>query len=119
MIWKLKFEKLRRTGIMTTGKVVGSIFFATDKLLRVEKLTVSSSPHLINNSGLKIYKNSTGNMLSGTSLAEESVESIITTTNCLVTWHLAIRLHIDMLMSASSQSLEQIAPRTKISNKIP
>jgi len=31
-------------------------------------------------------------MLSSTGLAEESIESIVTSTNCFVAWHLAIRL---------------------------
>lgn len=39
---------------MTTGEVVGCILLATDKLLGVEELAVSASPHLINHSGLKI-----------------------------------------------------------------
>ena len=33
--------------VVTTGIVVGSIFFASDELFRMEQLTVSSSPHLI------------------------------------------------------------------------
>ncbi|WVY96735.1 hypothetical protein V8G54_028886 [Vigna mungo] len=78
---------------MATGKVVGGIFFAADELLWVEKLAVRSSPNLINHSGLKIHKDGTWNMLSSTCLAEESVESIVTTTNCFVTWHLTIGLH--------------------------
>ena len=80
------------TGIVSTGKVVGSILLAADELLGVEELTVGSSPHLINHSGFKIDKDSTGYMLSSTSLTEEGVESIITSTDSLVTWHLAIRL---------------------------
>ena len=78
---------------MTTGEVVGCILLATDKLLRVEELAVSASPHLINHSGLKINKDRAGDVLPSTSLAEEGVESIITSPNGLVTGHLAIRLH--------------------------
>ena len=77
---------------MTTGKVVGSILFPADQLLGVEELAVCSSPHLVNDSGLQIHKNGTGNMLPSTSFAEKGVESIITSPNGLVTWHLAIRL---------------------------
>jgi hypothetical protein len=41
---------------MTTGKVVGSIFLATDELFRVKELVVSSGPHFINDSGHKVNK---------------------------------------------------------------
>jgi hypothetical protein len=78
--------------VMTTGKVVGSIFLATDELFRVEELTVGSSPYFINDSGLQIYKDGTRNMLSRTGFTEKGVEGIITSTNSLVTWHLTIRL---------------------------
>lgn len=81
------------TGVVTTGKVIGSILLATDELLRVEELAVSTSPHLINHSGLKVNKNSTGHMLPSTSLTEEGVESIITSSNGLVAGHLAISLN--------------------------
>lgn len=42
------------TGIMSTRKVVSCVFLATDELLWVEELAVCSSPHLINDRGLKI-----------------------------------------------------------------
>ena len=59
------------TGIVTTGKIVGSILLTTDELLRVEELAVSASPHLIDHSGFKINKHCTGDMLPSTSLTEE------------------------------------------------
>ena len=77
---------------MTTGKVVGSIFFATDQLLRMEELAVGASSNLINDSWLKIYEHGTWHVLSSTSLAEEGVESIVSTANGLVARHLPIRL---------------------------
>jgi hypothetical protein len=78
---------------VTTGKVVGCILLATDELLRVEELAVSASPHLIDDSWLKVNKHSTGDMLPSASLTEEGVESIITSPNGLVTRHLAISLN--------------------------
>ena len=81
------------TSIVATGKVVSSIFLATDKLFRVEELAVIPSPHFINDSGLKINKDSTRDMLPSTSFTEKGVEGIITSTNSLVIQHLAIRLH--------------------------
>ena len=89
--WSVKFRLL--TGVVTTGKVVGSILLATDELLRVEELAICASPHLINHSGLKINEHSTGDMLPSASLTEEGVESIITSSNGLVTRHLAISLN--------------------------
>ena len=89
--WSVKFRLL--TGVVTTGKVVGSILLAADELLRVEELAVSASPHLINHSGLKVNKHSSGDMLPSPSLTEEGVESIITSSNGLVTRHLAISLN--------------------------
>jgi hypothetical protein len=91
---KLGKEKTRETltGIVSTGEVVGSIFLAANKLFRVEKLAVSSGPDFINDSGLKIYKDSTRDVLPGTSFTEKGVKGIIPSTNSLVTWHLTIRL---------------------------
>ena len=94
------------TGIVATGKVVGSILLAADELLWVEELAVGSSPNLINHSGFKINKDSTRDMLSSASLAKEGVKSIITSANSLVTWHLAIRLKQGVLrLKINSQKL--------------
>jgi hypothetical protein len=48
---------------VTTSIVVGSIFLASDELLRVEKLPVGTSANLINNSWLQIDKDGTRDML--------------------------------------------------------
>ncbi|KAJ0935397.1 hypothetical protein HanRHA438_Chr03g0118871 [Helianthus annuus] len=77
---------------MTTCKIVGSIFFATDQLFWMEQLAISTSPHFINDSWLKINKDGARDMLPSTSFTEKGVEGIVTSSNCLVTWHLAIRL---------------------------
>jgi hypothetical protein len=79
---------------VTTGKVVGSVFFTTDQLFRVEELAISSGPDFIDDSRLKINKDSTRDVLPSTSFTEKGVESIVTSTNSFVTRHLAIRLHI-------------------------
>ncbi|KAL5724958.1 hypothetical protein ACHQM5_008158 [Ranunculus cassubicifolius] len=63
---------------MSSSKVIGSIFFATDELFWVKQLTVSSCPHFINHSG--------------SSFTEESVEGIISSSDSFVTRHLSIRL---------------------------
>lgn len=81
------------TGVVTTGEIIGGIFFATDELFRVEELAVCSSPHLIDDSRLKINKHCTRNMLSCTCFTEKGVESIVASTKSGVTGHLAIGLH--------------------------
>ena len=44
------------------------------------------------NSWFQIYKHSSGHMFACSSLTEECIEGVITTSNCFVTWHLTIRL---------------------------
>ncbi|GLU09359.1 hypothetical protein SLE2022_262250 [Rubroshorea leprosula] len=73
------------TGVVATGKIVGSIFLATDELLGVEELAVGTSPHSINNSGLKINKDSARDVLSDTSFTKKGVEGSITSTDGLFT----------------------------------
>ena len=81
------------TGVVATGEVVGGVFLAGDQLLRVEELAVGAGADLIDDGGLEIEEDGTGNVLASTSLREEGVESIVTTANGLVGWHLAIRLN--------------------------
>ncbi len=76
---------------MATGVVVGGILLASDELLGVEELTVGASPNLINDSGLQINENSTGDVLSSASLSKEGGEAVISSHE-LVGGHLAIRL---------------------------
>jgi hypothetical protein len=80
-------------GVMTTSKVVGSILLSRDQLFRVEQLTVSSSTDFIDHGWLEIEEDASRDVLASTSLGEEGVESIITTTDGLVGWHLAVRLN--------------------------
>ncbi|KAK9133011.1 hypothetical protein Scep_012539 [Stephania cephalantha] len=63
--------------VVATGEVVCHVFLATDELLWMEQLAVHSSPHFINDSGLKVHEDSIGNMLPCTGFAEEGVEGII------------------------------------------
>jgi len=69
---------------MSPGIVVGSILLASDQLFRVEELTIGSSANLINNSGFEINKDSSGYVLSSSSLREKGVEGIISTANGFV-----------------------------------
>ena len=65
---------------------------ASDQLFRVEELAVGSHSDFINDSWLQVNKDSTGNMLATAGLSKEGVEGIISTSESLVRWHLAIRL---------------------------
>ena len=79
-------------GVVTTGEVVGSVFLTGDELLGVEELSVGTGTDLIDDGGFEIEEDATGDVLASTSLGEEGVESIITTTDSLVRGHLTIRL---------------------------
>lgn len=77
---------------MTSGEVVGGILLSGDELLGMEQLSISAGPDLINDGRLKVKEDSSGNVLASTSLGEKCVEGVITATDGLVRWHLAIRL---------------------------
>jgi len=79
-------------GVMTSGEVVGSIFFTRNKLFWVEELSVGTGPDLIDDGGFKIEEDTSWDVFSSTSFGEEGVESIITTTDGFVRWHLTVRL---------------------------
>jgi len=89
---KNKINNFLSDGVMTTGIVIGGIFFTRDELLRMVKLSVSSSADFVHHTGLKINHDGTRNMFTSSSLREEGVEGVITTTNSLVGGHLAVRL---------------------------
>ena len=58
----------------------------------MEELSVGSGPHFINHSRLQVEEHSSRNMFPGSSLAEERVERVITTSDGFVRGHLTIRL---------------------------
>jgi hypothetical protein len=90
---KDKIDNFFTDGVVTTGVVIGSIFLTRDQLLRMVKLSVSTSSDFIKWSWFKIKENSSWNVLSGTSLGEKGVEGIVTTTDGLIGRHLTIRLN--------------------------
>lgn len=55
-------------------------------------MSVGSGSDLIDDGRLEIKEDSSGDVLAGTSLGEEGVESIITATDGFIGWHLAVRL---------------------------
>ena len=80
-------------GVVASGEVVGSIFLSRDELFGVEELSVGSGSDLIDDGGLEIEEDGSGDVLSGSGLGEEGVEGIITATDSLIRWHLSIRLN--------------------------
>ena len=83
-----EINDLLADGVVTASKIVRSIFLAGNELLWVEELAVCASPHLVNNSWLEIQEDGAGHVLSGTSLTEKGVESIVTSAHGLIRGHL-------------------------------
>jgi len=79
-------------GVMSSGEVVGGVFLSGDELLWMEELSVGSGSDFIDNGWLEIKEDGSWNVLSSTSLGEEGVEGIITTTDGFVGWHLTVWL---------------------------
>jgi len=79
-------------GVVSSSIVIGGILLAGDQLLGVEKLSVGTGSDLIDDSGLEINEDGSRNVLSSAGLREKGVERVITTTDGLVGWHLAVGL---------------------------
>jgi len=89
---KNQVDDFLTNGVVTTGVVVGGIFLTGDELFWVEQLTVGTSSDLIDYGWFQVNEDGSWYVLASSSLTEEGVEGIITTSNGLVTWHLTIRL---------------------------
>ena len=70
--------------VVSTRIVVGGILLTRDQLLWVVDLAVSSCANFVDDGWLQIQENGTWDVLSGTSLREERVESVFTNSDCLV-----------------------------------
>ena len=79
-------------GVMASGEVVGSVFLSGDELLWMEELSVGSCSNLVNDGWLEIEEDTSWDVLAGTSLGEEGVESVVTTTDGFIGWHLTVWL---------------------------
>ena len=87
-----KVDDFLTNGVVTSGVVVGGIFFTSDQLFWVEELSVGTSTDFINNSWFQIDEDGTWDVFASTSFREKGVEGVITTTNGLVRWHLTVWL---------------------------
>lgn len=83
-----EYYRLRLTGIVAAGKVIGSILLARDELFGVEQLPVGTSPHFIDYGGLQIKEHASRDVLASTGLRKEGVESIVASPDGLVRGHL-------------------------------
>ena len=89
---KAKINNFLSNGVVTSGEVVGGIFLSGDQLLGVEELSVGSGSDFVDDSGLEIEEDGSGDVLSSSGFGEEGVEGIITATDGFVRGHLTIRL---------------------------
>jgi hypothetical protein len=87
-----KVDNFFTDGVVTTGVVIGGIFFTGDQLFWVEELSVSTGSDFINDSWFQINKDGTWDVFAGAGLGEEGVEGVVAATNGLVRGHLAVRL---------------------------
>lgn len=85
-------DNLLADGIVTTSKVVGSVFLSTDELLGVEELSVGAGADFVNHGRFEIDKDAAGDVFSSASLGEEGVESVVAATDGFVSRHGSIRL---------------------------
>ena len=69
-----KVDDFLTNGVFTSGVVIGGIFFTSDKLFWMEKLSVSTSTDFINNSWFQINEDGTWDMFASASFGKESVE---------------------------------------------
>ena len=58
----------------------------------MEELSVGSGSDFIDDGGFEIEEDGSGDVLSSTSLGEEGVEGVVTTTDGLIGGHLTVRL---------------------------
>jgi hypothetical protein len=79
--------------VMTPSVIVSGIFLTTNNLLRMIKLSVSTTPNLVTHSRLKVNVNRTRDVLPSSSLAKKGVKGIIASTDGFVRGHLTIGLN--------------------------
>jgi hypothetical protein len=90
---KAEIDDLLTNGVMSSGEVVGGILLSGDELLWMEELSVGTGSNLVNDGWLEIEEHGSWDVLTSTGLGEEGVESVVTTTDGLVGWHLTVWLN--------------------------
>jgi len=77
---------------VSSGEVVGGIFFSGDQLFGVEQLSVGSGSDFINDGGFEIEEYGSGDVFSSSGFREKGVEGIISSSDGFIGWHLSIGL---------------------------
>jgi len=80
-------------GVVASGEVVGGVFLTGDQLFGVEQLSVGAGSDFIDDGGFQIEENTSGHVFASSGFGEEGVEGIVTASNGLVRWHLAVWLN--------------------------
>jgi hypothetical protein len=89
---KGNINELLSNGVVTTSVVVGSIFLSRKELVGIEKLSISSASHFVDDGGLQIDKDGSRNVLSSRGLGEESIEGIDLLSRSFVGGHHTVGL---------------------------
>jgi len=69
---------------MSSGEVIGGIFFSGDQLFGMEQLSISSGSDFIDDGGFQIEEDGSGDVFSSSSFTEEGVEGIISSSDGFV-----------------------------------
>jgi hypothetical protein len=97
---------------VSSGIVVGSIFLSVEQLVRIKELSVSSISDRINDSWLEVNKDGSGDVLSKSSLREESVEGIGFLARS------GVRGHHSIWLNSMLQAIELPARVTKLHSSL-
>ena len=84
-------DHLLANGIVASGVIVGSIFFARNELFRVKQLTVTSGANFVDDRWLQIHENRSRNVFSSTSFGEKCAKGGVAISSGV--WDQAIRLY--------------------------
>lgn len=84
-------DDLSSNGVVSSGEVVGGVLLSRDELLWVEELSVGSRSDLVDDGGFEINHDTSGHVLSSSSLREEGAEGVVSLAWGLVHWELTIR----------------------------
>jgi len=79
-------------GVMSSGEVVGGIFFSGDQLFGVEQLSVGSGSDFVNDGRFQIEEDGSGDVFPGSGFREKGVEGVVTSSDGFVGGHLSVRL---------------------------
>mmetsp|Transcript_42750 Transcript_42750/g.101876 ORF Transcript_42750/g.101876 Transcript_42750/m.101876 type:complete len:206 (+) Transcript_42750:221-838(+) len=89
---KDQVDDLLANGVVSPCEVVRRVFLSGNELLRVEQLAIRACTHLIHDRRFQVHHHAAWHVLARPGLAEKGIKCIVSSTNRLVGWHLAVRL---------------------------